>query len=231
MLGMPVNSLAAPSPESSTRPDMTDSNAHVYLEYLDKEMTIMGVLSGFAIGSVALVAHAFSATLLNNSSLVHLTWNTPATLVVVATVAQLVAALFFYKQRSVLAWHYGQLCLIVFAGGTHNGVSTRSQVEDADSWATWIAYRIAFIWLCLGYVYYVIAVVNTLIPAMSTAFSAHPIWLVAILLPIPGAALWCLAIWLVLTAFGDEAHPWRTFRAKRNTLLARLRKARDQNRL
>jgi hypothetical protein len=61
----------------------------------------------------------------------------------------LCAALFFYRQRSWLAWCYGQLTLTV---QTYNvtGSNTKEWLAFADSWSTWRSYRFAFCCLCAG---------------------------------------------------------------------------------
>ena len=206
----------------------SESRVRPYLEYLDKEMTIMGVLSGFAVGSVVLVMHAFT-TDSSHSTLVQSIWDGSAALVIVATAAQLVAALFFYKQRSVLAWHYGQLCLALFSDGPHKHASTRAQLDDADSWATWIAYRIAFASLCIGYAYYGVAVIATRFPALVTTLRHHPVR--TLWIPIGFATVCYLMEWMVLTAFAYEDRPWYAFWHNPNSILRGLKDAMDQNRL
>ena len=79
-----------------------------YLDYLDKEMTIQGILSAFC---VAVGAAAFDRILgakrADASGLVANLQYFSAPFVLAAIIALITAALFFYLQRSKLAWLHG----------------------------------------------------------------------------------------------------------------------------
>src|ERR1051326_1247283 len=127
----------------------TDSKP--YLEYLDKEMTIMGVLAAFAVAVPGLAISQVAGT---NSALRDI-WISYHGYFVLGSCALLVSALMFYRQRSLLAWYYGQICLTLSdyeaAGVTHDWL------READSWATWLYYRWAFGLLVFGFLQYGIA--------------------------------------------------------------------------
>jgi hypothetical protein len=165
-------------------------------------MTIMGALSAFAIASVALVANVFAGEL-KLGGITEKLWSHSALLVVSGGAAQLLAGLFFYLQRSNLAWMYGEICLTLVPGGHPSGVTTRSAIVNADSWSTWIPYRIAFAWLCLGYLFYGSAVGNELAPKGWLHVS---VWAAA--LPFVVVLVGSVIEWRVLSVFEYEDDPW-----------------------
>jgi hypothetical protein len=120
-----------------------------YIEYLDKEMTIMGVLCAFCVSAAAAVLWK-----INDAKEKTLLWrmveHTPW-LTFIGTFAVFFAALLFYRQRSLLAYFYGQIVLSV----SHPKITSLTVDElltEADSWATWLLYRWAFVVLSLGFV-------------------------------------------------------------------------------
>jgi hypothetical protein len=74
-----------------------------YLEYLDKEMTIMGILSGFCVAVLALVVDKIAGAK-DQTPLASL-WTDQSETWLIGAGALLVSALFFYRQRSHLAWY------------------------------------------------------------------------------------------------------------------------------
>jgi len=121
-----------------------------YLEYLDKEMSIMGILSTF---SVAVPAFALSQLLGDNKGLAAL-WAAGKPTFLAAIGFCLLAALSFYRQRSALAYWYGQLAIAIAPGGaTVSACETPIKcVESANSWNTWRMYMSAF-WFMYGGLY------------------------------------------------------------------------------
>jgi len=124
---------------------ITNVKAEHYLGYLDKEMSIMGVLSTFCLAVPSLffervisadpnsIAHDFLVALWHNGSL----------FLVVASCLMLCGAAFFYKQRSKLAWFYGQIALKM-ALPDYTARDLAQCLKDADSWETWIPYHSAY---------------------------------------------------------------------------------------
>jgi hypothetical protein len=115
-----------------------------YLTYLDKEMTIMGILSGFCMAALALAINQLAGK--DSSRMVSLTAAGPVSLTF-ALIMLLLASLSFYRQRSLLAWFYGQLSLQDSGYPTHK--SLHDWLRDADAWDTWMNYQRGF-WLLVG---------------------------------------------------------------------------------
>ena len=160
-----------------------------YLEYLDKEMTIMGILSAV---SLAAPAGILSALLGNHSELKTALWNAGQFFVVAGSVLCVVASLYFYKQRSILAWFYGQICLAeaLEDKATQPG-KLRNWLTDSDSWATWWPYSWAFTALITGFVEYLLVLFLFLVPP-------HWRWLVTHSRAVKVTAFWACP---VLAAF------------------------------
>jgi hypothetical protein len=135
--------MAAPSIADAAKP---------YLDYLDKEMTIEGILSAFcvAVGAVAfdrvLGAKADAA-----SNLVKALQDFSYPYVLAAIVGLMTAALFFYLQRSALAWLYGQISLAVTREMSNRtaGASTTFTygLDVGDSWSLWNRYKFGWSFL------------------------------------------------------------------------------------
>jgi hypothetical protein len=123
----------------------TGSKPENYLGYLDKEMSIMGVLSTFCLAVPSLffervisadpnsIAHDFLVKL----------WASGSSYLVIASCLMFFGAAFFYKQRSQLAWYYGQIALKM-ALPDYTARELEQWLKDADSWETWIPYQRAY---------------------------------------------------------------------------------------
>jgi hypothetical protein len=129
--------------------------AKPYLDYLDKEMTIEGILSAFcaAVGGVAfdrvLAVRADGA-----SSFVGQLQEFSYPFVLAAITGLVTAALFFYLQRSVLAWHYGEISFAVateLAGGMGQAgnAAILGNLDDAHSWSAWNRYKYGWSFLAV----------------------------------------------------------------------------------
>src|SRR5216684_2950180 len=85
----------------------------LYLDYLDKEMNHMGILSAFCVATVA-----FSLKELLEAQKPAELWqirDSAKAYILVGSFLIIAAAAWFYKQRSTLAWFYGQICLALTA--------------------------------------------------------------------------------------------------------------------
>jgi hypothetical protein len=128
-------------------PHTLADSAKTYLDYLDKEMTIQGILSAFC---VSFGAAAFDRILLAkaaeaNTPLINNLRTNANSFVLAAIIAIMVAALFFYLQRSELAWLHGQLSLAVTRKMENistppDGYSFEECLEIGDSWSLWNRY-------------------------------------------------------------------------------------------
>ena len=192
-----------------------------YLEYLDKEMTIMGILSA---ASVAAPAGILNAALSKDAQA--LLWNPEHFFIVMGSVLCVIAAMLFYKERSDLAWYYGQICLTeAIAEKKALGAELREWLRDADSWETWWPYCLGFTSLAAGIAEYLFAFFFLLAPShwpwlathLSTlktlAFLACPI-LACVVAPVQ---------WYVRTRYKFSDDAWTDFKSD---LLKRLQSGR-----
>ena len=85
-----------------------ESKCDKYLHYVDKEMTIMGVLSAFAVVAPPGVLNAVVEEKTGARGEI---WQWGPNFIVAGSALCVLAAGFFYKQRSTLAWFYGRICL------------------------------------------------------------------------------------------------------------------------
>jgi hypothetical protein len=182
-----------------------------YLKYLDKEMTIMGILSA---ASVAAPAGILGTIATKGGSLTTALWNAGPLFIVAASALCVAAASCFYKERSQLAWLYGQICLTEALN--ENGAVTaqlREWLRKADSWESWWPYSWGFTFLVTGVVEYLFAFFFLLIPPRWSWLSAH----------VHPFKLWCfngcaavavltLALqYYVLTRYKFSDHYWGDF--------------------
>ena len=178
-----------------------------YLEYLDREMTIMGVLSAF---SVAVASFATERIASAERFFLHDLWCAGRAHVVAGAAFALLAALLFYLQRSLLAWYYGQLALAQSRGA--EGASRGKELLDrVDGWDTWVRYQTAFGLLSISAACYSFAVAEALSPTLSSIPALWSLWF-----PLLGGILVVLFRWRVLVAYPQEDEPFAAaFRALR----------------
>jgi hypothetical protein len=171
-----------------------------YLEYLDKEMTIMGLLSGFA---VAITSFATERILSADKGFLSQIAGVGRNHVLAGAASALVAALFFYLQRSHLAWYYGQIAL-----AQSRGTSSPSPVEDwltwSDGWDTWKYYQTGFSTLTLSLFYYAYAIAGALSSVAGSVTTLYSLWLPMLAMLIVEATRWH-----VLTKFPQEDRPFQ----------------------
>jgi hypothetical protein len=145
-----------------------DEATKAYIDYLDKEMTIMGILSTFCVAAAALVIDRISSAE-SHSFFARLATAHPVQIYVGSGLLML-AGLYFYLQRSRLAHFYGSICMSIIMPQLHEW-STERWLVEAYSWATWLRYRIAFMLLTLTVVVFGFAICETIYP------SQHHLWL------------------------------------------------------
>jgi len=133
-----------------------------YLEYLDKEMTIMGILSAVC---VAAPAGILNAVLSKDSDVKSMFWNPGHLFIVMGSALCILAALMFYKERSSLAWYYGQICLAEELEDKRSAsAKLREWLREADSWEAWWPYSWGFTFLIAGIAEYLLALFFLLAP-------------------------------------------------------------------
>lgn len=130
-------------------------SAKPYLDYLDKEMTIQGILSAFC---VAVGAAAFDRILgvrgEKASALVLNLQTNSRGFVLSAIVAVMIAALCFYLQRSKLAWLHGLISLAIMRemqdlSTPSDSFSFKDGLNIADSWSLWNMYKVGLAFLAV----------------------------------------------------------------------------------
>jgi|GEM_PF-138297 len=182
-----------------------------YLEYLDKEMTIMGILSAV---SVAAPGGILSAVLASDSGVKAALWNSEQIFVVTASMFCILAAFWFYKERSRLAWLYGQICLTeALADKKSIASETREWLREADSWETWWPYSVGFTFLVTAFVEYLLSLFFLLVPPHWHWLSVHVrsvrlfAYLTCVFLALTSAALQ----WYVLRRYRFSDDYWSDF--------------------
>jgi hypothetical protein len=125
-----------------------------YLDYLDKAMTIMGILSAFCVGTAGLVAKEMLKV--SGEGQLFAPCQEVFYYIITGSGLMVVAAAVFYWQRSRLAWYYGQVSL----WATDASVSGRGLLEilqESDTWAVWIPYQAGLSLTAAGLLAYFIA--------------------------------------------------------------------------
>lgn len=123
-----------------------------YCKYLDKEMTIMGLLTAFAVAVPGLVIDRVVSATENHTVLMAL-WSTKNLYLGVGSGSLLLSALLFYRQRSLLAFYYGQLRLSQ-TEARYPKLTAYRLLREVDSWWIWASYDTAFALLIMGFVVY-----------------------------------------------------------------------------
>lgn len=186
------------------------ANPKAYLEYLDKEMTIMGVLSAFSFAWASFPTEKIVTA--EKGFLNHL-WDSGRDHLIAGAAIGVLAAYFFYLQRSHLAWYYGQIALADSLGS-----KSAEPVEDwlvwADCWDAWVRYHAAFAALTVSFAAYAYAVAETLNPWLGTVPKIWSLWI-----PLFLAALFTGWRWHVFVKFAEEDDPvkswWQSFKRNR----------------
>jgi hypothetical protein len=169
-----------------------------YLEYLDKEMTIMGLLSAF---SVALASFASEKIVTAESGFLREVWMHGQDHVIGGAATAVLAAFLFYLQRSHLAWYYGQIALACRRTSTSDSVE--NWLTLADGWDTWIRYQTGFIMLTVSFGSYAFAVAKALSPSLHVTARVWSLWLPFLLI-----LMIVIVRWYVLSKFPQEDRPF-----------------------
>jgi hypothetical protein len=181
----------------------------VYLKYLDKEMTIMGILSAFAViaPSVILDRTFGASSLAGGASL----WSSQPGLISLASAMMFLAALFFYRQRSDLALTYGQIA-ISLTPSAYDSPTTGELVHDSDRWSAWKQYFRGFGFVALAFACYV----QALVAYEGWLTVAGSRWITLLLFG--SIALWFFYRQRLFHRYDNEYNPWechwQAFRAR-----------------
>jgi hypothetical protein len=189
------------SKKGSTSQDVEVQDRNkAYLEYLDKEMNIMGILSAFSVIAAGLALdRTMGATAMTALAAM---WASQSPYLLGGSLMLMIAGLYFYLQRSLLAWYYGQITLSM-SEVRDLTPTTRQWLRDSDSWATWIHYRTAFAAVACGFLFYGFALFPGYLPwpAKQARMAVFGVIFVG--------ASWTAIQQYVLTKFGFEDDPWR----------------------
>jgi hypothetical protein len=176
-------------------------------------MKIMGILSAFTIAAMSFVLNKVLSDESGKSAAPQSIWACGSPFIIAASAFMLISALFFYRQRSLLAYYYGQICLCL----NHKPSKVRALIVEADSWATWIHYRWAFGFLFLGFSEYFI----TLAASTSCSNSCWPgkHWPICILGPFLLVLSILVGLTHILTKYKSKVRPicafWRKLTRKK----------------
>jgi hypothetical protein len=107
-----------------------------YLDYLDKEMTSLGVLSTFSVGFASLVLDRIVGNA-DKITFFGTLWKQHIGGVLGASLILITAAWMFFKQRSDLGYFYGGIAMSV-AKTLPGEWGLQNWLIEADSWNTWI---------------------------------------------------------------------------------------------
>lgn len=192
---------------------MAKEKSNIYLDYLDKEMTIMGILSTFCVILAGGALDRISGS--ENKYFVEI-WTNGKTFIILGSVYALLAALFFYLQRSFLAWYFGQISLCI-AKGNEKGVHKKKEekteddygindwYKEADSWPTWIRYNFAFAFLILSFFEYSLGLINT----RFSCINAHE--MICLFAPILIISPFYIFWFFLILKYPYEDNPLKTF--------------------
>jgi hypothetical protein len=142
-----------------------------YLDYLDKEMTIMGILSAFA---VAAPAGILVTSIGKDSAIANQLWSSAEVFILAGSTLCLMASGFFYKERSLLAAYFGKISFL--QTDTHDPryrKELKEWLDQANSFATWWPYCCAFTLLFAGFAEYLAGIFLFVVPTHSTFISKH----------------------------------------------------------
>jgi hypothetical protein len=181
-----------------------------YLGYLDTEMKIMGILSAFCVLTVAGIATAIKDFDLDKRHPTSTLWHQSSEYMVVGCLCMMAAALFFYYQRSHLAWCYGQICLAQFDSETYGSLD--GWLDLANGWSSWRSYKAGFAAIGAAVGEFVLALMATIWPRISSNY-----FLLAI--PVVIAVIYAGPMYYVMEHYNSKDEPWREWFRDLGTLL------------
>src|SRR5437868_15269945 len=108
-----------------------------YLTYLDKEMTIMGILSTFCAAVLAAVLKIYVDTGCHDETLRRGIVEKGYSFLAAGCVATAMAMWSFYNQRGRLAYYYGQISIWLARADDKKCIEA---IDESDNWQTWFPY-------------------------------------------------------------------------------------------
>ena len=183
-----------------------DEATKIYLDYLDKEMTIQGILSAFCVTAAAVVFDRILGVDAKSASVLIASLQQKSAIYIFAAVTSLVlAALFFYLQRSKLAWLHGQISFAV--AHEMRGMNVPDDTNTVagglaigNSWSLWNCYKSGMSWLAATAAEAALAVVS----AQERQASYATICAIAAI-PLGAAIFFDVILWHVMVHRDDRA--------------------------
>jgi hypothetical protein len=183
----------------------TQDTTKLYLDYLEKEMTITGILSTFCVAVVGLALQKVVSANPEETPYLNDIWKQGWLSLILASLWMLLAALFFYRQRSRLGWVYGQISLSVSVTPQR----TNEWLNEADSWPTWLHYHTGFAFMMLAFCYYGLAIWCASSKNVSLWISVH--YFLSTILPLLVVITTLAARAMVFHRYPNVDHPFKKF--------------------
>ncbi len=180
-----------------------------FVDYLNTEMTIMGILSTFCM----LVVGGFVSILANiakdQAEWLRTFWPEQRAFLFCGFGLVLVAAFLFYRQRSIMSYYVGQIYLSSHYEELADG-SAQDLHARANGWITWRFYRQAFI--CL---FSAVALLGR--ACLAELFTSHKILLAELhrfrswelFLPMAMCSALCVCVTMAFAAFPQHDCPYQ----------------------
>jgi len=145
-----------------------------YIEYLDKESTLVGLLATFAVASAGLLLQATLGA--KDASQAAVLWVRSRGYVASSAALGVTAAVAFFRERSLLAYYIGQLSLAHALGGAppeepgDDPMTTTDLLLAANSWSTWFWYQVGWIFLGAAAAAFVAGLVASSLTSLQSTF-------------------------------------------------------------
>lgn len=149
----------------------SDNSITNYLDFLDKEMTLTGILSAFSVAVVSLFLNAVGSADLDKKTLFAYLLSEQPWYILLGSGLILGAAGFFYGQRSSFAWRYGEIAGKRDVPNEQNKIPGLMKTLNYER--AWRLYHLAFRLLWFGFLAYAFAFLTL---AIEKAYG-HLYWL------------------------------------------------------
>lgn len=192
-------------------------NPTPYLEYLDREMRILGILSTFCVAVAALIVNSVMNAA--ESSYLQKLWCHEEVALVICLGAILWAALEFFRQRHHYLFRYGQISLWVVH---HEESKICDELRRAEAWSSQRRYKRGRLALYLTFIEFGIAVIAEAWPIEVSGWWTSDYFAILIFV---GWLVWAWLEGRILEASDIDielpVHAWRTLPCKEKWLVIR----------
>jgi hypothetical protein len=115
----------------------TDIDPKPYLDYMDKEMTLCGIITTFSLACVLFMMDKMFSSIKATDTTIQIDFKSIYFLM--SIISLVIAAFLLFKLRAELAYNYGQISLEITSKG-FTGKSIENWLKDVDSWEFWNPY-------------------------------------------------------------------------------------------